>query len=129
MKDLIKDLKYANNNLIEYQEAKRLKKRGLKIGLSILIGGFVGIVIFFGLSALFFLNGKIAFGVVSCVFSFLCFGVVSFGIIITGYASNVQLNNEQISTINQEQNTCPNCGAELHLDSSFCESCGTKIKK
>jgi predicted nucleic acid-binding Zn ribbon protein len=47
----------------------------------------------------------------------------------------VKVSNERIAKYTEEirqikgTRSCPNCGAEVPLDSSFCGVCGTKIEK
>jgi hypothetical protein len=135
LKETIRALNANVNDIANCEKAKRLRKKLIKIGTTLAICGFLGVLICF---VLFATAGHGAMGpqgfsariIVPFILIIPCAVVggigamlasLGFKIVITGYATN--LINQ---TIGDE---CPNCGKPIESEMYFCSRCGTKIRK
>ena len=130
LKNTIKELNSDVNNVANSEKATKLRKKLIKIGLSVAIPGFTSVLGGF----ITFMIGNICygFGVVSII-GFVLFLLGGFagaiGMTIASYGFSIVIVGKTSQLINETVgNNCPNCGDTITAEELFCSKCGTKLK-
>ena len=131
LQETVKTLNADVKNVANCERAINLRKKLLKIGLPMAIGGYLGLFICF---TLFALSGPLSWGTAGIMIPFILFlpcgavGMIGstiaslgFKIVVTGYTSD--LIDEAVG------NNCPKCGEIINSDMMFCPKCGEKVRK
>ena len=138
-KNLGEEIKYLNSNINDvanYEKAKKLRKKLLTIGISLLACGIIGTIVSFVLFIVFGVNAMesmsgfpklIIIPIITIFLSGICLSIgsvlISLGlkIVVTGYTT--ELIDETVG------NRCPKCGDAIQPGEIYCDKCGTPVRK
>jgi len=147
LKNTIKGLNSNINNITNSEKAKKLRKNLLRIGITLVIVGLIGVIVCMGImmsksfdfgenmsssisdnSNDFFSESK---GIMILSMLVIPFGIIFIiGVILIRLGLSIVIAGFTSKLIDGEVgNNCPNCGNRIEGNKAFCPRCGNQLNK